>query len=429
MRPQNPVGFPLTPDPLHRTISVCRRLMVNENKAMYNLSIQYMAREAQKLNTPEDYANLAEQMKGITGEDFPTDPNVGLTSMAVMNEVLPHTFDLAQELMLERAKERTARAKASGGAASKPKNGTYQTRDGKVRTAQQLPNGTIRIQNEDKSWEDAPSGPTAGVFQLPGQGEAAFGGEAYMRTSFIKYAQSDERRSATVAAEAMGDEARKIMTIMDNPNVLSGTGVSTLVEAAGLLKNIFALAGREDLAGAIDFSDEEQIKASMAKFVMPFVKEQGRSFSDQDLKMFLKASANITSSKEANKLLARFTLVDSMEKIERFDFDLEASYASIGENPKEYYRNAGKNYRAYKKDFPRTRTHADGTFEVIQDQSHISRYYLPGRPKNLVLETTSGALKTHTIDDMKVTAEANNMSLREWFNTLDKDGRIKEVTY
>jgi hypothetical protein len=405
---------------------------LGQNRAQYNLSSQYMAREAKGLNTPEDYARLSEKMTAITGESFPADPNVGLTSMAVMNEVFPHTFELQQELMLERAKERTALAKKADSKALQPELGTYQTIEGEVRNARQQVDGTVELEDENGEWFPAPSGAEAGVFQKTGQGEI-FSGDKQMKKAYLAQVSGDEARAEAVAAEASASEAKKVMRLMENPEVMSGTGVSTLVEMGNLAKNIFALAGWQKAADSIDFSSEEQLRSSMAKFVMPFVKEQGRSFSDKDLQLFLTASAGIKTSKDANRVLARFTLVDSMDKIERHDFRLNSGYAAVGRSPTDDWKKADQNYRAYKKDFPRTYTHPDtGVWEVIQDDQQISRYYSKGRPKEFTL--TNG--QKHTIKTLTASAAKAprrdgtiGMSLREFFVTLDKADAISEVTY
>lgn len=256
---------------------------------------------------------------------------------------------------------------------------------------------------------------------------------------FFKQRAKKDVDNQTQKAEAAAT-ARKTLRLaetslryLENIDINSGVGAETFTKIKGFIGTTLREAGFDvDDNKLLDINSETGLNAFTTEYLKPFVAAQGKSFSDADLKLALKAAVGVSNPKGANKIIAKISTMSALNTQENTDFYNER-YNQVGEGGKEKFAsltNSDRDFEYYVKDLPRFKPLGEGNFEVTNDGRDLHKYWQEGRPESFTISVQgkNGEFKEQNLSLNKIGEIAKNLSTplttRELLAKLDLEGKI-----
>jgi hypothetical protein len=238
--------------------------------------------------------------------------------------------------------------------------------------------------------------------------------------------------TAPVAATAVTDKKAANAILTEVGKGFDTGGIADFVaNQSKNLQGVFQLAG---VAYPESFSkkigDQAVLKILQNEAIIPMMEAQGRGFTDKDLEYQQKVLPGYTQPWQYNEAAATIKLNKAVNQIEENTFANQRSNLSevtsldhttlwddyLTKIPRSKIAAAKRNGVDYKR------------MEVIQDGANLSQYWVKDKPRGFTL-SIKGENKDVTWADIKDTAAANNMNVREFLAAYENQGLIVKGVY
>jgi hypothetical protein len=238
--------------------------------------------------------------------------------------------------------------------------------------------------------------------------------------------------TAAAAATAVTDKKAANAILTEVGKGFDTGGIADFVaNQSKNLQGVFQLAG---VAYPESFSkkigDQAVLKILQNEAIIPMMEAQGRGFTDKDLEYQQKVLPGYTQPWQYNEAAATIKLNKAVNQIEENTFANQRSNLSevtsldhttlwddyLTKIPRSKIAAAKRNGVDYKR------------MEVIQDGANLSQYWVKDKPRGFTL-SIKGENKDVTWADIKDTAAANNMNVREFLAAYENQGLIVKGVY
>ena len=238
--------------------------------------------------------------------------------------------------------------------------------------------------------------------------------------------------TAPVAATAVTDKqaANAILNEVEK-GFDTGMVANFVANQSKNLQGIFQLAG---VAYPESFSektkDQAVLKILQNEAIIPMMDAQGKGFTDKDLEYQQDVLPGYTQPWQYNEAAATIKLHKAVNQIEENTFANQRANLSevtpldhttlwddyLTKIPRSKIAAAKRNGIDYKR------------MEVIQDSANLSQYWVKDKPRGFTL-SIKGENKDVTWADIKDTAAANDMNIREFLAAYENQGLIVKGVY
>ena len=238
--------------------------------------------------------------------------------------------------------------------------------------------------------------------------------------------------TAPVAATAVTDKqaANAILNEVEK-GFDTGMVANFVANQSKNLQGVFQLAG---VAYPESFSktigDQAVLKILQNEAIIPMMDAQGKGFTDKDLEYQQDVLPGYTQPWQYNEAAATIKLHKAVNQIEENTFANQRANLSevtpldhttlwddyLTKIPRSKIAAAKRNGIDYKR------------MEVIQDSANLSQYWVKDKPRGFTL-SIKGENKDVTWADIKDTAAANDMNIREFLAAYENQGLIVKGVY